>query len=176
LNSEYYRYGPCRISDINDPLISQIIHSFKEYNLRDIKKIGQLADDKNLDFVLAEFTLCTCLIDQLSGFRYNRESVKSRFIEFVKEYLKGYDSKELYEDLRNRIIHNYSVGKIYQVTRRKSQNQSAIPTNTKRLYLDIFINNLENAMTLFFHQLKTDKHIRNNSIEWYKKYNVFGAV
>lgn len=165
-----------QITDSNDPIINQIIYSFSKYNLRDIKKIGELADSNLLDFVLAEFTLCTCLIDQLSGFRYNRESVKSRFTDFIDEYLKNYNSKELYEDLRNRIIHNYSVGEVFELTRRKSPQQPIEQPNVKRLYLDVFVLELENAMDKFFNQLKTDRQIRQNSIEWFKKYNVFGSV
>lgn len=165
-----------QITDRNDSIIEHIIHSFSRYNLRDIKKIGELADSNSLDFVIAEFTLCTCLIDQLSGFRYNRESVKSRFIDFVDEYLTNYNSKELYGDLRNRIIHNYSIGKVFQLTRRKSLQQPIVPPNVKRLYLDVFVSDLENAMNKFFSQIKTDRQIRQNSIEWFKKYNVFGSV
>ncbi len=159
-----------------DEIIDRIIFSFTNYNLRDIKLIGDLAEKNSLDFVLAEFTLCTCLIDQLSGFRYNRIAVKSRFIQFVDEYLSRYNSKFLYEDLRIRIIHNYSVGENYQLTRKASNSQTISNSNDGLLSLDQFISDIEDAMNKYFVQLKNDKQIRENAINWYNKNKIFIQV
>ena len=90
----------------DDQIIDQIVHSFSKYNLRDIQEIN----NNELDFTIAEFILCSCLIDQLSGFRYNTDKVGKRYKQFVKDYLPNYNSDELYDDLRNKLVHNYSVG------------------------------------------------------------------
>src|SRR5438045_3906012 len=105
------------IYDENDPIINQIIKSFSQYNIRDIKEIGILADKANMDFVIAEFTLCSCLIDQMSGFRYNSNEVGCRYRQFVRDYLQNYDPQKLYNDLRNKLVHNYSLGEFYQLAR-----------------------------------------------------------
>ncbi|QEC66729.1 hypothetical protein FRZ67_05210 [Panacibacter ginsenosidivorans] len=57
-----------------DQIIDQIIHSFSNYSLRDIEEIN----NNKLDFTIAEFILCSCFIDQISGFRYNKEKVGER--------------------------------------------------------------------------------------------------
>ena len=60
---------------LNDnDIIEQIIHSFTKFNIRDIEEIN----NNKLDFTIAEFILCSCLIDQVSGFRYNTDKVGKR--------------------------------------------------------------------------------------------------
>ena len=59
----------------DDEIITQIIHSFSNYNLRDIKEIN----NNQLEFTIAEFILCSCFIDQVSGFRYNNDKVGKRY-------------------------------------------------------------------------------------------------
>lgn len=162
------------ISDQNNPIVKQIIKSFLEYNLRDIKEIGRLAESAQMDFVIAEFTLCSCLIDQLSGFRYNSDQVGCRYRQFVQDYLPNYNPKELYNDLRNRLVHNYSIGKFYQLARNFDISQPPIGSNSNRLYLNIFINDLEVALSKFIEELETNIDIRNNALKWYEKYKIIG--
>jgi len=50
----------------DDEIIDQIIHSFPEFNLRDIQEIY----NNEKEFTIAEFILYSCLIGQISGFRY----------------------------------------------------------------------------------------------------------
>jgi hypothetical protein len=90
----------------DNEIIEQIIHSFTKFNLRDIEEINKYEKD----YIIAEFILCSCLIDQLSGFRYNNGVVSKRYKQFVKEYLTKYNPNKLYYDLRNKLVHNYSVG------------------------------------------------------------------
>jgi hypothetical protein len=99
----------------DDHIIDQIIHSFLRYNLRDIEEIN---NQEKLGFTIAEFILCSCLIDQISGFRYNTDKVGKRYRQFVKGYLPKYNFDDLYEDLRNKLVHNYSVGSFYGLTRK----------------------------------------------------------
>jgi len=162
------------IADANDPIIDQIIKSFSDYNIRDIREIGKLADAANMDFVIAEFTLCSCLIDQLSGFRYNSDEVGCRYRQFVRDYLPMYNPKELYNDLRNRLVHNYSIGEYYQLTRNSKAPQPPIGNNITRLFLDTFLSDLENAVTKYISELKTNIDIRTNALKWYKKYRIIG--
>ncbi len=102
-----------RISD--DDIIKQIIKSFEEFNLRDIKLISQFKSPQP-SFPIAGFILASCFIDQLAGFRYNKKDVGERYRKFVKEYLPAYNADDLYDDLRNKGVHNYSIGKNYSIT------------------------------------------------------------
>ena len=164
------------ISDQSDAIINQIIKSFSDYNLRDIKEIGRLADEKQMDFVIAEFTLCSCLIDQISGFRYNIDEVGCRFRQFVRDYLPKYDPKKLYADLRNRLVHNYSLGKFYELSRRSDASQPPVDTNTTRLFLNDFVADLEIALDKFILELRQDAGVRSNALKWYQKYKIIGSI
>ena len=64
----------------DDEIIDQIIYSFSKYNLRDIEEIN----NQELDFTIAEFILCSCLIDQISGFRYSCNEVGKRHIRLLR--------------------------------------------------------------------------------------------
>ena len=164
------------ISDENDLIINQIIKSFSEYNLRDIKEIGRLADNEQMDFVIAEFTLCSCLIDQISGFRYNTDKVGLRYKQFVRDYLPNYDPQKLYSDIRNRLVHNYSIGEFYQIARRSDSSQPPADSRTTRIFLTNFIGDLEDALNKFIFQLKHDVGIRCNAVKWYQRYKIIGSI
>ena len=66
----------------DDQIIDQIVHSFSKYNVRDIQEIN----NNELDFTIAEFILCSSLIDQVSVFCYNTDKVGKRYRQFVKDY------------------------------------------------------------------------------------------
>src|SRR5580698_2897595 len=125
-----------------DQILDQIEYSLRNYALRDIKVIS------NSDTVIACFMLCSCFIDQMSGFRYNRSGVKSRFLEFVNTYLKKYDPENLHSDLRNKLVHNYSLGNSYSLTKEYHYfhlNPSKENAQRRLLNLDRFIEDLEEA-------------------------------
>ena len=159
------------IFDENSPIIDQIIKSFQEYNLRDIKEMNKC--DK--DFVIAEFILCSCLIDQLSGFRYNSDEVGCRYRQFVRDYLPEYNPKELYKDLRNRLVHNYSIGEFYELTRQSDALHPPTGKGITRLGLDKFIADIETALNKFKDELRTNVDIRSNALKWYKKHKIIGS-
>lgn len=157
---------------IESQTIDSIIHSFRNYNLRDIKEINSNV----LDFTIAEFILCSCFIDQLSGFRYNKNGVKSRYVKFVKEYLRLYNAEELYEDLRNKLVHNYSVGKYYQLTRKTPHLHLQRINGVNVLNLESFIKDIDKAFELYVTELHSDNSIRNNALEWYAKHKIITLV
>jgi len=147
----------------DDEIITQIIHSFSNYNLRDIKEIN----NNQLEFTIAEFILCSCFIDQVSGFRYNNDKVGKRYRQFIKDYLPNYDPDNLYNDLRNKLVHNYSVGGYYGLTRRSPQLHLKKVKNIIFLNLETFISDLEDALRKFASELKNDKTIRGNALKWF---------
>jgi hypothetical protein len=152
----------------DDIIIEKIISSFLDFNLRDIQEINNC----ELDFTIAEFILCSCFIDHLSGFRYNSNSVKRRYQDFVNEYLPNYDPKELYEDLRNKLVHNYSIGQYYGLTRKSPKYHLQIQDGKKILNLENFILDLKAALENFILELKSDNQIRQNALQWYSKHKI----
>lgn len=145
-----------------DSIINHIENSLRNYNLRDIK----VTSERNT--VLASFILCSCFIDHVSGFRYNTEKVRKRFENFVRVYLPKYDPELLNDHLRNKLVHNYSLGSSYLLVR-----QAPGLHNTKnsqgQLYLNLedFIKELEEAFDKFIFEINTNKVIRANAIKWF---------
>lgn len=150
-------------------IIEQIIYSFTNFNLRDIEKINEY----ELDFIIAEFILCSCLIDQLSGFRYNTHKVSERYRKFVKEYLTKYNPDELYEDLRNKLVHNYSVGNHYCLTRR-NVTKPHLHNENGLIYLNLedFILDIKGALDKYIIELRNDSEIRRNALCWYTEFKI----
>ena len=64
----------------------------------------------------APFILLTCLIDFLGTLYAGKESTRDTFKAFVSDFIKqeyrgvGYDPGKLWTSLRNRLVHNYSLG------------------------------------------------------------------
>lgn len=154
----------------DDQIIEQIINSFLNFNLRDI----QVIYENEKEFTIAEFILCSCLIDQISGFRYNIDKVRVRYKKFVEEYLPKYNSHELYFDLRNKLVHNYSIGSHYRLTNKSSHLHLEEENGFIYLNLSNFIADIRSALNQYFSQLKDDALIRQNAISWFQKHKIIG--
>jgi hypothetical protein len=152
----------------DDQIIDQIVYSFSKYNLRDIQEIN----NNNLDFTIAEFILCSCFIDQVSGFRYNTDKVGKRYKQFVKDYLPIYNADELYEDLRNKLVHNYSVGNYYGLTRKAPHLHLQKVNGIIHLNLENFISDLKTALDKYIFELRNSIDIRRKALCWYTEYKI----
>ncbi len=149
----------------DNEIIEQIIHSFTKFNLRDIEEINKYEKD----YIIAEFILCSCLIDQLSGFRYNNGVVSKRYKQFVKEYLTKYNPNKLYYDLRNKLVHNYSVGNNYGLTRNAKHLHLRKINGLLYLNLEDFIKDLKDAIDKYIIELRNDSDVKRNALSWYSK-------
>lgn len=156
----------------DDQIIDQIVYSFSKYNLRDITEIN----NNQLNFTIAEFILCSCLIDQISGFRYNIYTVGRRYRQFVKDYLPSYNSDELYEDLRNKLVHNYSIGSHYRLTRKSMNLHLQEVDGFIYLNLENFIADLGTALDKYFLELRTDADIRRNALCWFAEHKILSQT
>jgi hypothetical protein len=175
IQSPYLRYSGynSNIESMTDAqIIDQIIHSFTQYNLRDITEIN----NNQLDFTIAEFILCSCLIDQISGFRYNTDKVSKRYKEFVQEYLPMYNSDDLYDDLRNKLVHNYSIGSRYRLIRNSMQLHLQEMDGFIYLNLENFIADLRNALNKYFHELKNDAKIKQKALSQFARYRILAQT
>ncbi|MFT3934417.1 MAG: hypothetical protein QM726_12420 [Chitinophagaceae bacterium] len=147
-----------------DFIIGQIIDSFQTFAFGDIEYNVKPKP-------IAAFILCSCLIDQLAAFRYNKidDSAES-YNEFIKDYLPQYRALNLYVNLRCRLVHNYTVGKHIKIT-----NDEVIFENIGKgknvnvLTSQMLFNDLKGAFELFCTHLKeTTSDARKNAIERWK--------
>ena len=155
----------------DDEILNTIEHSFRSYAFRDIVVLK----DNAVPVPVAVFILCTCFIDQLAGFRYNSDRTTSRFQNFVTQYLPQYDPIQLCDDLRNRLVHNYSVGEAYVVSDSipSMHNRPFTPgSSTKGLDMHKFIEDLEVAFNAYMGELRSNPECRNNAILWYHRYRI----
>jgi hypothetical protein len=154
--------------DNDDIVIKRIIYSFTEFNLRDIIEINK----NHQEFTISEFILCSCFIDQISGFRYNTEKVGIRYRQFVKDYLKDYNPDKLYKDLRNKLVHNYSIGEYYALTRNDKDRHLKVRNGITYLNLENFISDINSALDKYVSELSHDATIRYNALCWYAKFKI----
>ncbi len=140
-----------------------------EKSLREIAYADLLETVKH-ELVIPAFILCSCLIEQILTFRYGSINIGSNeFQYFVKEYLPKYNGKALRDDLRNRLIHNFSLGETYILTHKnpnghlKNYNSQREPIIKTILNLEDLVEDLGQALNTFCHQLKTDSQIRGNA-------------
>jgi|GEM_PF-1337646 len=162
-----------------DQIINQIEHSLRNYALRDIKLIS------NQDTVIASFILCSCFIEHICTFRYGMSKLLSdkEFTDFVVEYLnhnypEKYDAKKLRSDLRNKLVHNYSLGETYALVMGQHHlhlqklNETVIFLN-----LENFIIDLERAFNLYIEELRSDKdNLRELALTAFEKVKIIGLL
>jgi len=148
--------------------LQTIIHSLQEFPLRDIKLINQ---QTNPEFPLATFILCSCFLDQMSGFRYNNNNVGYRYKQFIIDYMPQYDAEKIYRDIRCRLVHNYSTTKFFSLTRHDPRHLHWYVTIVI-LSATHFILDIENAFQQFSNDILKDPKAKRNAIAWYDKYNI----
>lgn len=155
-----------------DEIINQIEHSLRNYDLRDIKLISKQ------DTVIASFILCSCFIEHLCTFRYGmpKQIGWEEFSNLVKEYLPKYDAEKLREDLRNKLVHHYSLGETYGLVMGypNLHLQNKAP-NQKLLNLENFINDLEDAFNSYITDLRNNKgNLRQLAVNAFEKVKIIG--
>lgn len=126
-------------------------------------------------FVAAVILMC-CAIDTLAAFRYGRKNndVGISFKKFIKEYFKSditesgksYNTKYVYEGLRNALLHGYSLGKdlaLGHTDERKHLEQS-----NKRTIIDVFTLyfDLETVYKKYKQELEMGQHLDEFRTRW----------
>lgn len=143
-------------------IIDQIIHSFTHYGLGDIKH--------NKSKTIAALLLSICFIDQLASYRYNKGSLSDKWENFVTNYMKEYSGKNIYKDLRNSLIHNYSGNKKFAISNDELITEPHIEMDGITIInTNQFIKSVEKAILLF----EKDMRIENSEaqINALKRYN-----
>jgi hypothetical protein len=103
----------------------------------------------------------------LSNYAYGKKS-KNNFECFVKDYLpQKYHDIKLYDDLRNKLVHNYSIGEKYLLVSGRSDLHFKPSGCQFYLNLNDFVNDLTNAFENLRIQMISSPIIRENAFNWH---------
>ena len=159
-----------------DVIIEEIIDSFKTFALGDIRHNIENENPKPI----AAFILCSCLIDQLAAFTYyeppnpdgtpkygNKELYKG----FINEYLPHYKPLNLYDNLRCKLVHNYTIAGHIQLTNDNAPFENmGLGKNINVLTAPIMFNDLKIVFETISNQYRTSgSPQRRKALDCYKK-------
>ncbi|WP_207516107.1 hypothetical protein [Longitalea luteola] len=152
-----------------DKIIGDIITALGTYALGDIE------NSRKMNIMLATFILCSCFIDQMAQIGYYKKNNKigENFKEFVRGYFGSrYDDELLYDSLRSRLVHNYSVNGKYWLSDESTYMNLEVVNNRIHLNIDDFINDIRTVWMKFKNDLENDNVIRARAIRHDKKFPV----
>lgn len=165
-----------------EQIIGEIETALREYNLGDIKKVCAQK------LTIAGFILGSCLIDHMAGFRYERKAAENgkvygsrqRYVDFVNAYMNkyGYQGEKFYDQLRCKIVHAYIASDSAFAFRLMHSNEEiqhgrSQPVNRERLNLVTFVRQLEEVLTLYIEEIKSNKEIRDVATQNYRQFGIF---
>jgi len=119
----------------------------------------------------AAFILITCLIDFLGTLYAGRESGEGTFRGFVRDFMRqqcngiGYDDKELYKSLRNKLVHNYSIGNgRYVLTHGRPEKHLKPHGKALVLNLEDFFSDVKRAADDYFARVAQEAELRDKLV------------
>lgn len=149
------------------PSILQILldNSLYEMAFRDIEAIR----NKKIASMSC-FILLSCFIDYMAGY-YCGVNITNRqhFLSFCEKYLPMYDSNTLYQDIRCKLVHQYTEpGNLVFTDNTDKKDDRTKDTKRIILNLDNFIENVRNAWLEFRKDLKNDKTVYEKALKRYE--------
>ncbi len=114
---------------------------------------------------LVAFIYMSCVIDYLAGFWHGDKNRTDRqdYEGFIDEYfprgpdgVKCYNSKALYEDFRNGLVHNLTLGATYALTHGKPEQHLQHTSGGQMLNAESFWSDLIQAKNEYFAALDCD--------------------
>jgi hypothetical protein len=132
----------------------------------------------------AAFILITCLIDFLGTLYAGRDSNRGTFTAFVSDFMRqqqdgvGYDGEELWESLRNKLVHNYSIwqGK-YVLTHGHPELHLRLHSGKARiLNLENFFEDVEWAADDYFARVAEETELQDRLVRRTSKLGVIQDV
>lgn len=159
-------------TDEKTTFIDSLWHSLHDMAFLDIKR-ASVGNAK-----MGAFILASCYIDYLSGFRYGKITKGLDYVRFVREYLNDkYDASKLYQDLRCKLVHNYSEGGSYAFTDNHPEcHKVKIPDGRIMLNLENFIDDIEAVLIKYFGELRSDDEKYKLAQARYKKIGILTIV
>ena len=161
-----------KASNDKQKFIDSLWHSLHEMAFLDIKRASEGKSKMGV------FILASCFIDYLAGFRYGKNTKGLDYVRFAKEYLIAkYDASKLYQDLRCKLVHNYSEGGSYAFTdNHPEQHKNKIPDGRIMLNLEDFISDIEDVLNKYFDELRADDEIFKLAQNRYAKLGILKII
>jgi hypothetical protein len=125
------------------------------------------------DSKIGAFILSSCFIDCMAGFVCGGKSHQKDYESFVRQYLPGYDPTNLYEDLRCRLVHNYSEGGSYWLTYNHPELHGQTVDKRTFINLENFVDDLEVALDKFVKHIESDLSAEKKATD---RYNSIGLL
>ena len=141
----------------NDKIIEDIMTALGTYALGDIENV------RKTNLILAAFTLCSSFIDQMAQIGYYKKyrKIGENFKAFVRDYFDAaYDGELLYDSLRSRLVHNYSVKGKYWLSDSSQYKNLEQVNNRIHLNIDGFISDIKGVWNKFKNDLQSDPLVR----------------
>lgn len=150
--------------------IKKITKSVKEMALGDVKRAF------NGRSYIGAFMLGSCLIDCLTSLYNGRDSTPKDYREFILKFLTHYNPNNFYEDLRCKLVHNYSEGGSYIFIDGKPNHHLNIHKKSGKTIINLenFIEELEDVVDVYLQLLKEDNKIYKKAVKRYNKIGLLG--
>ncbi len=109
---------------------------------------------------MGAFILASCFIEYMAGFKKGGSTTRTDYINFVKTYLKSYNAKNLYTDLRCKLVHNYSEGGSFLFVDGKQNLHLKKEQATGKIFINLenFIEELKGALDTLLDDIKKNKN------------------
>jgi len=173
--------------------IEKVFFIFEKWYLKDIRKVAGLKKDfkylkcKKCKALMAAIILCFTFLDSLSGYYSRIKGNRARFKCFTAKFLPQYNSDSLWVDLRNPLIHGYSVAHKVQTYIFRGDGKGhmhAVPLfkNGKSIKIarsievSHFIRDISNAFLDFKKLAERDKKIQKIIIKKFSKEPLIGPL
>ena len=108
---------------------------------------------------MGAFILGSCFIEYMAGFVAGEKTTKTDYINFVKNYLPSYyNATKIYEDLRCKLVHNYSEGGTFLFVDAKPNLhlKKELKTGKMIINLENFISELEVGLNKLLNEIHND--------------------
>lgn len=137
--------------------------------------IEPIEDLINTQHALAGFILMTCAIDYLAGFYWGqstKQNSKKAYTQFVGKYFPScYDPEELYDSLRNGLVHMFTIkNKTYSLIHNRSNlHLQADKHGQTILNAQDFFNDLKVAKDQYFVDVVHQQGLLDKLIDRYQR-------
>jgi len=161
--------------------LTDFFSQFEEWILKDIRQILKLEDeqgnllepdrstqDYHRPFVAAVILTC-CAIDVLAAFRYGKEKndvgetfkcfLRNYFIETITKSKKSYNVDDVYNGLRNALLHGYSLNNDLALSHDDEGKHLNRTGNYITVDVFMFYYDLEQVYKKYKEELRGGKHI-----------------
>jgi hypothetical protein len=148
-----------------EELLARMDRGLLDMALADIKWACKPGEQEGAK--MAGFLLGFCFIDATSGFHAGRTKQnmkgnnRKHFTAFVMKHMPGYQSGLLYDDLRNGLVHGYTIGDTYAFAHLERDGKHFETKTTgfgmrTLLNLEDFVSDIEKAYNSLREAIRTE--------------------